>query len=296
MRKGKEVRLVLRGGVGNQMFQYAAARALAYELNADLRLDDVSGFWRDSVYRRGYLLDRVGVKDPKLTRIERLPVLMHSMARRYTSRINREVTFQHYGCFLTEVPERMPGTFPILHLPECFYMDGYWQDPAYFRAWRDQISAGFLNGLDNKHPAMMPGPDDIAIGVRLYEEVPDTESKFSQSRGATLTALLCLIEILRENYGLKRLYVFSSLNRPKLISLGFSEACNFVTPDLGFSDPIETLQLLSHFRNHVVTSSTYYWWGAWLSERRYSGSGTIWSAAQMERPVIPENWRPVPSD
>ena len=44
----------LTGGIGNQMFIYAAARRLAHLNNAELVLDNVSGFAMDRIYKRYY--------------------------------------------------------------------------------------------------------------------------------------------------------------------------------------------------------------------------------------------------
>jgi len=45
------------GGLGNQLFCYAAARRLAFVRNAELVIDDVSGFVRDYTHQRHYQLD-----------------------------------------------------------------------------------------------------------------------------------------------------------------------------------------------------------------------------------------------
>ena len=47
----------LMGGLGNQMFQYAAGRALAAAHSAELVLDTKTGFVRDRLFRRSYALD-----------------------------------------------------------------------------------------------------------------------------------------------------------------------------------------------------------------------------------------------
>ena len=45
------------GGFGNQLFIYAAARRLALVNNAELVLDDMSGFTHDHQYQRHYQLE-----------------------------------------------------------------------------------------------------------------------------------------------------------------------------------------------------------------------------------------------
>ena len=52
----------LSGGLGNQMFQYAAARSLALNSGAECLLDPISGFIRDKQYRRRFELARLPIK------------------------------------------------------------------------------------------------------------------------------------------------------------------------------------------------------------------------------------------
>ncbi|EKD98147.1 MAG: hypothetical protein ACD_23C00563G0001, partial [uncultured bacterium] len=58
------------GGLGNQLFCYAAARRLALVNNADLAIDDVSGFVHDHAYRRQYQLDHFAIPCRKATPAE----------------------------------------------------------------------------------------------------------------------------------------------------------------------------------------------------------------------------------
>lgn len=61
----------LKGGLGNQLFGYAAARRLALVNRAELVLDDVSGFARDWQYRRQFMLDSFNISGRRATPAER---------------------------------------------------------------------------------------------------------------------------------------------------------------------------------------------------------------------------------
>ena len=61
----------IKGGFGNQLFDYAAARRLALINNVELVIDDVTGFARDRQYRREYILDRFNISARKATPAER---------------------------------------------------------------------------------------------------------------------------------------------------------------------------------------------------------------------------------
>ena len=52
----RKVVVRLKGGLGNQLFCYAAARRLAWKNEAELVLDAVTGFKYDYLYRRTYAL------------------------------------------------------------------------------------------------------------------------------------------------------------------------------------------------------------------------------------------------
>ena len=47
----------IKGGIGNQLFMYAAARRLALINNQELLIDNISGFVNDKKYNRKYQLD-----------------------------------------------------------------------------------------------------------------------------------------------------------------------------------------------------------------------------------------------
>ena len=67
MNKKVKVIVRVRGGLGNQLFCYAAARRLALINNAELVIDDVTGFVRDKKYKRKYMLDHFNISVRKAT-------------------------------------------------------------------------------------------------------------------------------------------------------------------------------------------------------------------------------------
>ncbi len=57
----KKVIVRLKGGLGNQLFSYSAARRLAYMNDAELVLDSRTGFFDDHRFKSQYFLDRFHV-------------------------------------------------------------------------------------------------------------------------------------------------------------------------------------------------------------------------------------------
>jgi len=65
----KKIYLYLCGGLGNQLFQYAAARNLAILNNAELIIDISTGFITDFRDRRKFSLDILKLKNVRLKKI-----------------------------------------------------------------------------------------------------------------------------------------------------------------------------------------------------------------------------------
>ncbi|MDD1698141.1 MAG: hypothetical protein LUQ36_07235, partial [Methanoregula sp.] len=130
----------LNGGLGNQMFQYAAGRSLAFSLNTELKLD-ISQLGQDT--RRNYNLSVFSIKenivsdrDLKMVRrpftwmIKHPTQALESLIRRGTRiRYVKESQFH----FDPEIPE----------LPDNVYLEGYWQSEKYFKKIEPLIRQDF---------------------------------------------------------------------------------------------------------------------------------------------------------
>lgn len=83
----------IRGGLGNQLFTYAAARRIALKNNGELRIDSISGFQFDATYRQRYQLDHFNINSPLASSSDRLEPF--ARIRRYVKRwINNRLPFE----------------------------------------------------------------------------------------------------------------------------------------------------------------------------------------------------------
>ena len=122
----------LTGGLGNQLFQYAAGRRLALRLGVELVLED--SFFADPPSKatpRAYELDRFNIHARRTSVKER----------------RRLITYTHPVCQRVRKILPIPGRFrfikqrlgqfqeAVLNLPDQVFnvfMDGYWQSEQYF--------------------------------------------------------------------------------------------------------------------------------------------------------------------
>ena len=258
----------LKGGLGNQMFQYAAAAALARRDGHLLVADEHSGFVRDKIYRRRYALNYFPVSHLSSKPLDRLPFYWEDVIDRYARR-NQKSTKRNrpWGTFFREQASIL---YPeLLHTGQVgnIWMDGYWQSESYFEGQADYIAqtyriptpaaAQFLRLRDQ-----LKNENAIAVGIRLYEESPKGAHDYSP-----FTFVETAARVLARKISDPVFYLFCTVRKPIENNLKLPGRTIYVTHDDGFEGEIEGLWLLSQFRTHIISHSSFYWWGAWIAER-----------------------------
>ena len=282
------IRLV--GGLGNQMFQYAAARALALRSGKCVELD-LS--WFGTNPERQYALGPFATN----ANIHNYP-LMRNNDSRLLARVIRRLG-------LTYAPEGIPSfreaSFRydprIEKVNPPVILDGYFQSEKYFLAYRSQMSAEFTV----QHPPSLAASllldkiaaaDAICLHIRRADYV--SNPKANAYHGT------CSMEYYRE--GLE--YVSKSLGKPHCFV--FSDEPYWVRENFKSDLPTtivdihrpeqahEDLRLMVACKHYVIANSSMSWWGAWLSAN--AGKKVVaplrWfkNSANDTSDLIPSEW------
>jgi hypothetical protein len=290
----RTVTVHLNGGLGNQMFQYAAGRGLVARTGADLVLDNRSGFARDKVYKRTYELDAFPIAARLARPLEIAPLVFEAARQKFVGAAPTAVSERVYGSYLLETrSEYMPEIASFRPRGDA-WMRGYWQSEQYFSdcgtAIRDELTPPpptarhFLAAA--RHMATV---NSVAVGVRLFEEVP----------GAAKTGVGGLTPIAFFNAAARQLsatvpapefFVFCTTDSPQLRTLDLPGPLHLITHDHGFEGSLDRLWLLTQCRHHLIANSSFYWWGAWLRDARAAGTQVIASPLFPNRDTIPGRW------
>lgn len=291
MSAGASKKVVARifGGLGNQLFIYAAARRLALASGAELVLDDVSGFVRDRAYRRVYELDRFHVPCRKATRAERLEPFPR-LRRRLLRMLNRRRPFHERSYLCQEGPDYEPRL--LQWRPKgTVYLEGYWQSERYFQGMADSIRAELRirPPTDPENVTVaghIAGVSSVAVHVRFFDD-PDQQVALPRidDPSAYYVRAVQKMESLAPN---SHYFIFS--DRPEAararIPLPY-ERVRLVTHNDAATGAYADLWLMTQCRHCIIANSTFSWWGAWLTET--SAKRVI--APEPARPEVQRSWR-----
>lgn len=253
------------GGMGNQLFIYAAARRLALVNAAELVLDEVSGFERDYRYQRHYQLDHFHIPCRKATPAERLQPfarVRRALLRRWNARLpfaRRRYIEQEGVDFDPRLLDLRPrGTL---------YFDGYWQSEGYFK----DVAGAIRQDLAIRPPA---DAANQAMAARIREHTAvGVHVRFFDEPGAGGINNApgdyyhrAIAEMERRVPG-AHYYLFSDRPEAARARIPLPEA-QVTTVDHNFGDAaaIADLWLMTQCRHFIIANSTFSWWGAWLAE------------------------------
>ncbi|MCP5410266.1 MAG: alpha-1,2-fucosyltransferase [Chromatiaceae bacterium] len=259
-------RIVVRifGGIGNQLFAYAAARRLELVNDAELVLDDISGFVYDHQYQRQYQLDHFHIPCRKATPAERLEPF--SRVRRYLNRRwNQRLLFEQRKYLMQEGVDFDPRLLACK--PKgTLYLEGYWQSENYFKdvEWviRDDLRISAPDDSMNLGMAdQIRQGITVAVHVRFFDE-PDNSEGNNASGDYYQRAIAEMGQRVPEAH----YFVFS--DRPQAARARIplpDHRVTLVNHNRGDTMAYADLWLMTQCQHFIIANSTFSWWGAWLS-------------------------------
>ena len=272
----------LMGGIGNQMFQYAAARRLALTRRVPLKLD-VS--WFGSVPARVYALDALSIDVPFATPAELAEIREASRLRRVL-RLGYRWSWMRER-FLSPIDRR------VLHASAWTYLDGYWQSEGYFADVADSIRRDFTINWEPDARSLellkhITATESVSVHVRRGDYVGSPERSV-----CTPGYYASCVARLAERVAKPHLFLFSDDPGWVADNLRFDYPTTVVSQSPARS-ACGDLDLMSKCRHHILANSSFSWWGAWLNPRsdKVVLAPNRWmnDARVDDRDVVPEGW------
>lgn len=293
MNPARKVVVRLMGGLGNQLFQYAAARALALDRDADLYLDIR---WFTGETSRNFELDQFAIEANLLREggPPRYPGPRDGIRPRLARRVGRliapsdqpQIVQESLGDDLHSTPQREKDV----------YLIGYWQSPHLFmnhwRTIRDELRPSKpLSDRTQELMEQMRDRTSVAVHVRRgdFVERPEIARIHHVCDPAYYsTAIARVVSMINQ----PTFFVFSDDTEWAGQHVRHRAAVYVDHPE---RSSYEDLMAMTACKAHIISNSTFGWWGAWLGQSGARGlviAPHLWSNRPgAESPdLIPPTW------
>lgn len=287
------------GGLGNQMFQYAFALALAKKFGSSPILD--FSWFRDVKYHtlvvpRKFELgvfntqievaakeDLVNVRRPDFS-----SKIKNSLAKMFPKFFNvNYVSEKHTFCFDKK----------LLNCPHYFFYDGYFQNEKYFKSLREDLLKDFslkesfaqLNAPNQNILNQIKNTNSISLHIRRGDYI--SLEHVNNTHG------ICSLEYYKKAID----YITSKIKNPHFYI--FSDDINWVKENLKIDYPYTIvdfnqgksycdLELMRNCKNNITANSSFSWWAAWLNENpeKIVISPKKWLAKKQKCDIVPKEW------
>lgn len=284
----------LKGGLGNQIFQYTLGRKLSLK-NNDLLKIDISGLEKANevgdIYRP-YKLDAFNTK-ATLASEQEVQKLKYPLG--FFSKLIRGFNFKILKRHHTDWEPR------ILKKKGDIYLDGFWQTEKYFADIRPTLLQDFAlkEPLSSgaREIERMLNNQSVSIHIRRGDYVTDAHTN-SYHGTCSLQYYENAIERIQSSVLNPIWFIFSDDIKWAKDTFSLPGEVEYVSakniPDH------EELILMSKCAHNIIANSSFSWWGAWLNQNpdKIVVAPTPWVDKHPERHahIIPDSWKTLPKN
>jgi hypothetical protein len=298
----RKVVVRLKGGLGNQLFCYAAARRLARVNDAELVLDAVTGFKYDHLYRRTFALGIFCIPARLATPSEQMEPF--GRVRRLVARKLSQGKPLEKRRYIQQVGlDFDPGILRLRLKEGTTYFDAFGQSERYFADIRELLEQDLVmsapsDDINLDMAKQIDAGPSVALHMRWFE--PSDES---HSSNMTLAYYTQAIAHVLTKIGKVHFYIFSdrpdqteALLRPLLQG----QVCTVVRHNVLCANAEADFWLMRQCRHFIIGNSTYAWWAAWLREQSHEGTQILAPSRNVDPDhsvtawgfpgLLPERW------
>uniref|UniRef100_UPI0040489EC1 alpha-1,2-fucosyltransferase n=1 Tax=Algoriphagus sp. TaxID=1872435 RepID=UPI0040489EC1 len=287
----------LMGGLGNQLFQYAAAKNLAKNNQTELLIDVESGFEGDP-YKRSFALSNFCIQskvaDPEMINLH----IRKSKIIKYL--ITKLFDLYPIGRFkyLNEAFYHYDSRIANFITSNDIYLEGYFHSERYFNLISSEIRTEFelkhpADSINSKYLAQIERSESVAVHVRKYNDA--LVNNVNQMYGSCTTEYYRkAIKHVHEKIHNPFFFVFSDdiewTKKNIIVDTDKVEYISHNDLDKGHED----IRLMKACKHNIIANSSFSWWGAWLNKNpnKIVIAPERWLESEIFdfKDVVPPNW------
>jgi len=278
----------LLGRMGNQMFQYATARAAALRSGAKVVLDTRSLEKMGHPYELGHFNIDARVGGPK--------ELCPPRERKF-KRLAWRTLAKLDGRFIRESRNQFDPR--VLRAKRGSELRGYWQSERYFsdtaRQIREDLTVATPPSAENlEMKARIEACLSVSVHVRRGDYLTSETTRGIYAVCGKDYYAKAAQSILDAVEGTPRFFVFS--DDPEWAEANLDLPGEMIVVAINGPDvPYEDLRLMAACRHNIIANSTFSWWGAWLNpspDKIVIGPKTWYLDPGLSNDYItPDTWR-----
>lgn len=289
----------IKGGLGNQMFQYAIGKSFSYYNQCELKLD-LREFKKYKLHKYNldcFNIDADFASSDDFKKVN-MTLLNNSLFSKIYFKLKRNKSNHQYQA---EV-KGMEGSFcpEIFNLKGDVYLDGYWQNEGYFKNIEQIIRSDFSfkekpSQLNGEYLEKIRESNSVSVHIRRGDYINNPKTlKVHGFLG--LNYYMQAIEIIKDNIKNPEFFIFSDDIGWAKNNLKINYPIHFIDHNNKESGH-EDLRLMINCKHNIIANSTFSWWGAWLNNNpnKIVIAPSQWmSRDEMEKrknfDIIPKEW------
>jgi hypothetical protein len=268
------INISIKGGLGNQLFQYAFAKKISFILKENICLD-LSWFFLNN-FQQVYKLNNFKLINKCNYKNISLRYLFENY---FANKIYKKLYLSNYRKYrFEEAIDYIPNYEKIFSKKNTYIM-GYFQNVKYFDDIKVSLKKDFIlnikipeiikkkiKTLDSKKTCLIHLRRQH--GTNPLENLPDAIDKFNNNKKDYLYYTNAIQYVKKRNKKIKFYLVSDVVND---FTNKIAKACGdyeYINFSKEFGNDLLEWEFMRSFSNYILANSTFSWWAAYLSHQK----------------------------
>lgn len=298
----------LKGGLGNQFFQYAFGKSLEKKTDSIVKYDTTwfeagADYDHDILYLDFFETEYEVANKNEIEGLYPLGELGKNVAKRlyYKSPFISQKLFGHFKEIDNDKNSLLKsGPYKFEYCPKVYstnrysYFDGYWQASQYVDSVSDLLAKEIrltepLSEQSKMIKDELEGSNSVSIHIRRGDYTKSNNALPLDYYNKSVEEINSLTED-------PKYYIFSDDIDWVRNELEIKGHCTYVDHN-GVETAYEDLILMSSCEHNIIANSTFSWWGAWLNQNSdaivLSPDAWLGYGNTDELDILPKTWETV---